>query len=365
MQCKESSNNSLPFILFIMKQSQLSIEVERWKSFYMQKGISESKYSFYLEYITPLLEKDMPVIFDFEHLCRLLGLKPQFISSIINHPESFYRNFSIPKRSGGTRQILAPYYSLKYVQNWIYLNILSRIPISGCAHGFVPKRSIVTNAQYHLSNAYLLKLDLKDFFPSIPINYVIKVFQSQGYTYKVSTYLASICCHEEHLPQGAPTSPTLSNIIARHMDNRLKGLAKHTHTKYTRYADDLAFSGAHIGIGMVSYIKKIVEECGFKLNEKKIRLYNNKGSKILTGINLSNGTLTLPRNYRRNLEQEIFYIRKYGFNSHVSHEKIRNPHYLETILGKINFWLMIEPNNSFAQNAYQHFKQLYQQKKNG
>lgn len=62
MQCKESSNNSLPFILFIMKQSQLSIEVERWKSFYMQKGISESKYSFYLEYITPLLEKDMPVI---------------------------------------------------------------------------------------------------------------------------------------------------------------------------------------------------------------------------------------------------------------------------------------------------------------
>lgn len=99
--------------------------------------------------------------------------------------------------------------------------------------------------------------------------------------------------------------------------------------------------------------------------KKKIRLYNNKGSKILTGINLSNGTLTLPRNYRRNLEQEIFYIRKYGFNSHVSHEKIRNPHYLETILGKINFWLMIEPNNSFAQNAYQHFKQLYQQKKNG
>lgn len=347
-----------------MNQHQLKAKLNQWESFYRQKGIPKDKYQIYLEYAAPLLEKDLPVIFDFEHLALLLGLDKQFMAAIINRPESFYREFKIPKRSGGKRIILAPYPSLKYVQTWIADNILSHIKISGCAHGFVPKRSILTNAKLHLSNDYLLKLDLKDFFPSIPINYVISVFKSQGYSFKVSSYLAAICCYNEHLPQGAPTSPALSNIIAHHMDNRLKKLARKTGNKYTRYADDLAFSGKKISFKLVSIVKNIIEDCGFQLNENKIRLYNDKSSKILTGISLSNGTLSLPRDYKRKLRQEVYYIRKYGFNAHVQRMRIRNPHYLESLLGKINYWRMVEPENEFAQTAHQHLFSLYRQKLN-
>ena len=347
-----------------MKGVSLESQLMKWESFYKQKGIPEPIYQVYLEYARPLFEKDLPVIFDFEHLVALLGLNRKFVAAVVNHPESFYREFEIPKRSGGKRNILAPYPSLKYVQAWIADNILSHIKISGCAHGFVPQRSILTNVKLHLSNDYLLKLDLKDFFPSIPIKYVINVFKSQGYSFRVSSYLATICCYDGYLPQGAPTSPALSNIIAHHMDNRLKKLARKTGNKYTRYADDLAFSGKKISFKLVDIIKHIIEDCGFQLNESKIRLYNNNGSKILTGISLSNGTPSLPREYKRNLKQELYYIQKYGFIAHVQRSRIRNPRYLESLLGKVNYWLMVEPENEFAQTAHQHISQLYKQKMN-
>jgi len=334
-----------------MNKRELNIELKRWKAFYKEKGIDKEVYQKILDYVKPLLQQDLPVIFDYIHLAGLLGLNPEFITRIINSSESFYREFEIPKRSGGKRKIISPYDSLKYVQRWILENILCKVKVSGCAHGFVSQRSIVTNATYHLQGKNLLKIDLKDFFPSIPKNYVIRVFQKLGYSYKVSVCLACICCYDECLPQGAPTSPMLSNIISRHLDNRLKGLAKKSGNVYTRYADDIAFSGDNITISFVTTVKKIVEDCGFQINESKVRLYNANGSKILTGLSLANGTLKLPRNTRRQLEQELYYIKKYGLYAHINHNKIRNPKYLESMIGKLNFWLMVEPENKFVKSA--------------
>ena len=166
---------------------------------------------------------------------------------------------------------------------------MSKVKVNYCAHGFCPKKSIVTNARVHVSNKYLLKLDLKDFFPSITQNQVINVFRSLGYSNHVAFYLGSICCVDGHLPQGAPTSPALSNIIAHHLDNRLLGVAKKMGYKYTRYADDLAFSGDLIKPVFVQYVVRIISECHFIVNASKVKLYKGNGAKILTGVSLANG----------------------------------------------------------------------------
>ena len=257
------------------------------------------------------------------------------------------------------REIRAPYPSLKTIQQWIYENVLKSQYVHGCAHGFKPRKSIVTNAMKHVENKCLLKLDLKDFFPSIKTNRVVQVFKDIGYTKTVSWLLATLCCLDEELPQGAPTSPALSNIVARHMDKRLYRLAKNFGYRYTRYADDISFSGDDIPVAFIKYAREIIEDCGFLVNPKKVRLYQEKDNKILTGIALMNGMIKLPREKRREYEQEIYYTLKYGVNTRIKGEYNNFSTYIHSLLGKANFWLMLEPDNVFAKDAIPKLKALY------
>ena len=169
---------------------------------------------------------------------------------------------------------------------------------------------------------------------------------------------------DEHLPQGAPTSPVLSNIIARHLDNRLLGLAKKMGYRYTRYADDLAFSGETIKPDFTEYVMKIIMDCGFEINVDKIKLYKGDGAKILTGVSLANGIIRVPRDYRRNLKQELYFIQHYGMGEHMRRRKINSPHYLESIIGKTEFLLLLEPDNKFALSSIEYLRFLYKQKYN-
>lgn len=331
-----------------MKQKEYKNIVQNWKSFYTSSGVEKEYADIYIQYVEKLLKNDLPPIFDFNHLSKLLGIYYADLAAMINCPEKYYRSFEIPKRSGGVREITAPYPSLKYVQTWIYKNILSNVKVHGCAHGFVNKRSTLTNVHVHKNQRCLLKIDLKDFFPSIPLSWVIQMFKSFGYEQSVSYYLASLCCHDGVLPQGSPASPTISNIIARHLDRRLYRLAKKFSLNYTRYADDIAFSGEDINAKHIEYVSAIIQECGFIVNQKKVRLYKEYGNKILTGISLASGEPKLPRDYRRSLEKELYYIEKFGLSGHMAHNKIRKANYLESIIGKVEYWLMIEPENPYA-----------------
>lgn len=317
-----------------MKKKKLNKLKEEWESFYQAKEISHELMECYMSYALNLMEKDLPPIFDFHHLTLLMKVNSNFLSSVISCPQKFYRDFTIPKRSSGTRTITAPYPSLKYIQRWILSNILDKVKIHGCAHGFVRKRSILTNVKIHQGNKYLLKIDLKDFFPSIKIDWVIQIFKELGYEHTVAFYMASICCCEDQLPQGAPTSPAISNIAVRHLDRRLYRLAKKFTLNYSRYADDIAFSGNKINGCFVRYACDIIKDCGLTVNENKIRLYNNRGSKILTGISLASGVPKITRSYRRELVQELYYIKKFGLNGHTSHNKIRKSNYIESLIGK-------------------------------
>ena len=200
---------------------------------------------------------------------------------------------------------------------------------------------------------------MKDFFPSITINRIIYVFKSLGYTNKVAFYLASLCSYEGTLPQGAPTSPYLSNIIAKKLDKRLIGLSKRYDLRYTRYADDLTFSGDSIPAKLLEYINEIVTSEGFVINTEKTRLYKNGGKRIVTGISVIGNELKLPKNYRRSLRQELHFIIKYGYESHIKKKKIRKVNYLETLIGKVNFWLSVEPSNKFALNARSYLLEVH------
>ncbi len=324
---------------------------KEWESFYNTFPISDEMRESLLNYVGNILSHKACVVFDLDHLSRLLSTEKQTLIAIVNGTEHFYRTFEIKKKSGGTREIRAPYPSLKAIQQWIYEYVLKKQYVHGCAHGFINRKSIVTNAKKHVGNKCLLKLDLKDFFPSIKINKVVQVFKDIGYSKTVSWLLASLCCLDEELPQGAPTSPVLSNIIARNMDKRLYRLAKHFGFQYTRYADDISFSGDDISTGFIKYATDIILDCGFTVNTKKVRLYKEKDNKILTGVALKNGTLKLPREKRRGYEQEIYYALKYGIDTRIKDENMHYSTYILSLIGKANFWLMIEPDNNFAKDA--------------
>ncbi len=323
-------------------------QLKRWRSYFEDRQVKKEIYDKYIAYIDSLLENNVPIIFNFDHLCLLQGRTNEYLASVINSSINHYRDFEIKKRSGGVRLITVPYPALLEMQYWIYNNILKTISINHSAHGFAQKKSIVTNATIHKGQNQLLKIDLRDFFPSIKINRVVHIFKQLGYPNNVSYYLAAICCYENYLPQGAPTSPILSNIVSRKLDNRLIKLAKKFDLRYTRYADDLTFSGDTIPAKIIEYVKSIVIDEGFEVNENKTRLYKNKGKRIVTGISVTQDEIKIPREYKRKLKTELNFIKKYGLESHVAKKKIRKHNYLFSIAGKVNFWLSVEPNNKYA-----------------
>lgn len=330
--------------------------LNKWNNFYKSKGIPDELIERYLLYIKILLNNNVPIIFNFDHLSLLLGRQKSYLASVINSPENHYREFKIKKRSGGFRAITAPYPALLEMQYWIYNNILKTIPINSSAHGFAIKKSIITNSKIHAGQLQLLKIDLTDFFPSIKLNRIIYVFKELGYPNIVAFYLASMCSYVKSLPQGAPTSPVLSNIITRKLDKRLIKLSKRYKLRYTRYADDLTFSGDSVPAVLIQYITNIIGDEGFTVNNSKTRLYQKRSKRIVTGVSVIDSVIKLPRDYKRKLKQELHYIFKYGLESHISKKKIRKANYLYSIIGKVNFWLSIEPNNKFALEAKEELK---------
>ncbi len=323
----------------------------------MENGLPEGLIANYIAYIENMYANGFPPIFEFRHLARLLGRSKRYLSTVVRRPEKHYRQFQIPKASGDVRTINAPYPALLECQKWILANILSKIKLPFVAHGFCKKKSILTNAQYHLKAPNILKMDLEKFFPNIKLSEVISVFRKCGYPNNVSYYLAKICTYENCLPQGAATSPYLSNIIASKMDWRFYHLCKKSKNLYTRYADDLTFSGKYIHDSFVSIAEKIIIEEGFKVNDNKTHLLRRKGRRIVTGISVNNSVPKIPREMKRDLRQQVYYTLKYGIKSHMINRNIRDPFYIYSLYGKLTFWKWVEPENSFLERNLLQIKQ--------
>ncbi len=321
----------------------LNEEFEMDKTVYLHRlkvnmqGKYESEYIdrcvFYAE---SLLDRNLPVIFDMNHIYAILQL------GCINL--DWYNDFGIKRRNGTVRIISAPSRPLKYRQRWILDEILSKIEIMPCCEGFTKGHSIVTNASKHIGYAETLTVDMKDFFPSIKEKQIVDVFREVGYTQEVAVTLSSLCCHEGCLPQGAPTSPQLSNIICKSLDRDLIEFSKKYGLVYSRYADDLTFSGNQDLNCTVSQIKGIIQNHGFRINDRKTRLYTGKYRRIVTGLIVTEHGLRVPREYKRKLRQEIYYCKKFGVTQHLKNtnsSKVVN--FKEFLYGKAYYIKMVEP----------------------
>lgn len=327
------------------------IEFDKWSEF-ISLNIRGNKTQKALQlYVQNLIKNNAVIILDFKHLSQLLGIETFCLTNIVMNSKSFYYNFEIPKRKGGKRLISAPYPVLLNAQKWIYENILIKIPLHPNAKGFRKNTSIVDNAKVHLNQVHLLKMDIKDFFPSIKINRIISIFRNLGYTKKISYYLAAICCKEGVLPQGAATSPVLSNIIAKRLDFRLTGLSNYYNLNYTRYADDFTFSGDSLPTRLIKYINKIVADEGFEINCKKTKLLNDTNQRIVTGISISSGKMTIPKKKKREIRQNIHYIINNGLFNHLKKIESNDPIYLERLIGYLYFWKSIEPESHFVKTS--------------
>lgn len=322
--------------------------LQRWKEAIDAGPCKTKEKAMLLQYVTDMLNRGGVIVINALHLAQLIGIDEELLNQMIVLPDHFYRSFTIPKRSGGERLISAPYPALMMAQKWIYETILlPGVEVSESATGFVPGKSIVDNAVPHLHSKEILKMDIKNFFPSIGIQRVISVFKGLGYYHRVAYYLASLCCEDKRLPQGAPTSPILSNIIAKRLDYRLKHLADKFELVYTRYADDMTFSGEHIPVKFLSIVTDIVANEGFEVNAEKTVIMRERNRKIITGVSVSSDKPCIPRAKKRWIRQQTFYIERYGLRSYMRRKHIVDPFYDMRMNGYLAYWKAIEPDNPY------------------
>ncbi len=326
------------------------ISEKQWFQYVDELGYSQKKTQAIKKYIGGILDKGGIVIIDIKHLASMIGVNDDILDKMIVHPERYYRSFTIPKRQGGEREICAPYPVLMMVQRWIYDNILSpSIAFPEPVVGFVPGKSVLNNAAPHLGNPFVLKMDIKDFFPSVTINRVISVFRNLGYHHRLAYGLAALCCYNGALPQGAPTSPVLSNIIAKRLDKRIIGFADKIGLTYSRYADDITLSGERIETSHIRFIEHLVKDEGFVVNQTKTQLLGPKVKKVVTGVSISSGKATIPRNMKRRIRQEAYYINRFGLKGHLKHEHISDPIYPIRLQGRFAFWKSVESENEHVE----------------
>lgn len=233
-----------------------------------------------------LYQRGLPPLVGTSCLPFLFGVSLRLMAAMEHRPiPTHYRIFAIPKRGGGVRTIEAPRRFLKTVQSWIYQHILFSQKLRSEVKGFVAGRGIFDHAKAHRKGRNLLVVDIRNFFPSIGVATVVGVYEQIGFPSPVANQLARLCCLEGRLPQGAPTSPMLANISFRPVDENLTTLAKKWDCKYTRYADDLAFSGVRrFSSRDIASVGKILRYHGFAINESKSRRIGAGGRQLVTGL---------------------------------------------------------------------------------
>ncbi|EMC2815624.1 TPA: retron St85 family RNA-directed DNA polymerase [Klebsiella aerogenes] len=241
----------------------------------------------------------LPILENVDDLSQSLRLPKEVISKFSFNNDRYYHRIEMEKKSGGIRHIESPLKELKAIQRWVLRYILDKLSPSSFAKGFVRKKSILDNAKPHEGNQYVLNLDLKDFFTTVQASHVYTLFKNIGYNNNIAFILTSFCTKSGYLPQGAPTSPALSNLVCLRLDHRISTYCKKRALTYTRYADDLCISGNKILIlQKASYlIKDIICDEGFTINSKKEKFLGPKVRREVTGLTVTPKITISKKNY--------------------------------------------------------------------
>lgn len=289
----------------------------------------------------------MIVYKEFSSLVNDLGFSGKALYSVSNHIHKHYHPVKIPKGNGEFRQLYVPDDFLKSIQRSINDKLLCLEEISPYATAYRPGGSTKVNANPHIGKPVLLKLDIRHFFDNLIYPIVKeKAFLSERYSEQNRVLLSLLCVYMDALPQGAPTSPTISNIIMKDFDNAVGSWCGKNGIVYTRYCDDMAFSGNFDPHPVIRLVKSELNKMGLFLNDKKTVVVRKGQKHSVTGL-VVNERLGVPSEYKKRLRQEMYYCMKFGVQSHLnvigrseSEEK-----YILKLLGRVNYVLSVEPRN--------------------
>lgn len=305
-------------------------------------------------------EHTIPFIHDTHQLAAALAVPRGQLFSLARDPKPHYRLHTLRKKNGGTRTIHAPAPDLKYTQRQIAKRLLAHMPVSPFATAYTAGKSLRDNAAPHVGHRYLLKMDITDFFGSITHFQVISAaFNSRLYPPQVGAMLAALCCRDGVLPQGAPTSPALSNIVMKSFDDVLGHWCAQKGITYTRYCDDLTFS-ADVPLYAV-YLKATDMLCrrGFAVNESKTVFVTNASAQRVTGLTV-NEKVAIPREYKQRLRQEVYYALRFGLADSLMRGNKQEyilcgrpdvRRYYNHLNGQMQYVLQIEPQNQWFATA--------------
>ena len=276
-----------------------------------------------------------------------LGINAKTLYAVSNNLSKHYRKAKLLKKNGGFRNLSVPDEVLKNIQKRISEVLLIHMPISRYAKAYRFGSSTLRNAKHHVGKQIVLKLDILHFFDSIRYSTVKdKVFPEKIYAEPLRILLTMLCYHKDTLPQGAPSSPAITNIILYEFDEQIGQWCAEHGIAYTRYCDDMTFSGNFDPAEVIHFVRLELQKMGCLLNEQKTRIQHPGQQQTVTGI-VVNEKLSIPADYRRKLRQELYYCRKFGVQEHLQKIGLEIPTdtYRIQLLGKVNYVLQIHPND--------------------
>ena len=276
-----------------------------------------------------------------------LGYPAKTLYGLSNNLEKHYHNVFIPKSDGTKRKLSVPDLILKSVQRAIADNILAHYPVSKYATAYKVGSSVQKNARPHVKKEKILKLDIEGFFDNIIYSKVKDiVFYEEKYSEPIRILLTMLCYYRESLPQGAPTSPAITNIMMYDFDEKIGEYCTEKGVSYTRYCDDMTFSGEFDEKEVIAVVKAELQKLGLFLKNRKTAVINSTKRQTVTGI-VVNEKLNITKEYKKKIRQEIYYIEKFGLESHTQRQGIADSvGYLTSLKGRIAFVLQTCPTDS-------------------
>lgn len=261
----------------------------------------------------------LPAIQSLDDFSLLTHISKYTIYQLSFHSEKYYKTYKIRKKSGKYRTISQPSRKLKGLQSWLLVNILNNVKVSSSCKGFEKNSSTLDNALPHKGTNTILSMDLKDFFPTITSKQVFNIFKRLGYNNLISSVFTNICTFKGALPQGSPCSPKLANLAAWKLDLRIQGFVGRRGINYTRYADDLTFSGLNPlnVVKIIPMIKEIIEDENFIVNNSKTRIAGSARAKIVTGLVISGENIGIGKRKYKIVRAKIHNLIRFKENENM------------------------------------------------
>lgn len=289
---------------------------------------------------------------DDKHLACLYALS--------NHPERNYRSIQIPKKDQTLRTLYEPMPLLKQIQRNMLHHVLRGLSVSEYATAYKQGAGIRSNSEPHLQKPVILKVDIENYFDNITFPMVYRhAFPGIYFPAPIRTLLTNLCCYRECLPQGAPTSAYISNLVLKPFDEYIGQWCKERDIAYTRYCDDITCSGSFQAESVRRKLAGFLQELGFHLNNHKTHVITNGQRQTVTGVTV-NDKLQVPRDYRESLRKELYYCRKHGPAAHLQFIQDQRylplgtagvSKYLQSLSGRVNYVLDINPDDGYFREA--------------